>query len=364
MLSLEALDTLFFRDGLPFNKEGDNWVNCLFPPAPSVIYGALRSLYFAENISEFSKANQDNDPTRNLKIKGIFLQAEDTVYFPLPFDLVKNKGDKIVSINPEKADFVSNCLTEMVLMAPEDEEVKNVESGLLDDISLKDYLSGNNQYLPYRGLSEFVTNEPKVSIGIDIIKGLAQDGMLYRVGMIRPELLYTSGQKIGRRKSRKIRILVDYEGLPLPFRGLIKVGGEGKVMSYKHCREEGLGLNINWPEVRGNMFKVYLATPAKFSKGWLPDWIDERSYTGIYEGISLKLMTAAIGRYVSIGGFDMKNKQPKPMLRAVPAGSVYYFQVLDGSDLEEVMAAFHYSNISDFDKEQGFGLTFAGVVAL
>lgn len=367
MLRLEALDTIFFRDGKPFNKDGDNWVNSLFPPAPSVFYGALRSAYFAENISQFAKANEDDDPTKNLKIKGIFMQVGETVYFPLPLDLVKNKdkNEEVFPLVLHENSFVSNCPTEMVLRPPADNSVENIEGGLLDDISLGSYLFGNNQELPFRRLSDFVTYEPKVGIGLNKTTGIARDGLLYRVGMIRPEALLSYGKGLNSLKTRKLKILLDYEGLPLPLRGLMKVGGESKAMLYEHCEDEGIqGLkNIDRFRKKGKRFKVYLATSAKFANGWLPGWIDERTLTGTYKGIMLKLLTAAIGRYVPIGGFDMKEKRPKPMLRAVPAGSVYYFEVLDGSDLAEVMDSFHYANISDFDGQQGFGLAFAGGIS-
>lgn len=366
MLRLEALDTIFFRDGKPFNKDGDNWVNSMFPPAPSVFYGALRSTYFAENISLFTKANKDDDPTKNFKIKGVFIQVERTVYFPLPLDLVKNKDqNKVVfPLVLHENSFVSNCPTEMVLKPPADERVENIEEGLLDDISLNSYLSGNNQELPFRRLSEFITHEPRVGIGLNYTTGTAREGLLYRAGMIRTETSYLSDKGPNISKTRKLRIILDYEGLLLPFRGLMKVGGESKAMAYEHCVDEEIqDLNIDRSRIKGKRFKVYLATPAKFSNGWLPGWIDERTLTGTYKGTLLKLLTAAIGRYVPIGGFDMKEKRPKPMFRAVPAGSVYYFEVLDGSDLVEVINKFHYVNISDFDGQQGFGLAFAGGVS-
>lgn len=174
--------------------------------------------------------------------------------------------------------------------------------GLLDDISLSSYLSGNSQELPFRRLSEFITHEPKVGIGLNGTTGIAREGLLYRTGMIRPEASYLSGKGPNSLKTRKLKILLDYEGLPLPFRGLMKVGGESKTMAYEHCEDEGIqGLNIDWSRIKGKRFKVYLATPAKFANGWLPGWIDERTLTGTYKGTLLKLLTAAIGRAVGYG---------------------------------------------------------------
>lgn len=364
MLRLEALDTVFFRGGNPFNKSGDNWVHSVFPPAPSVFYGALRSTYFSGNVPQIAKANKEDDPTKNLKIKGIFMQTETAVYFPMPLDLVKYKDneEKVISLVLKENMLISNCTTEMILWPPADMIVENIEDGLLDDISFAGYLSGKGQEFPYRKLSEFITDEPKIGIGLDSITGTAKDELLYRTGMIRPEASYLAGKGASKLRTRKLKILLDYEGLSLPCRGLMKAGGENKAMVYEHCEDERIQelTNIDWSGVKGKRFKVYLATPAKFANGWVPGWIDEVKLTGTYKGTLLKLLTAAVGKYIPIGGFDMKEKRPKPMYRAVPAGSVYYFEILDDSDLVEVMNKFHYTNISDFDSQQGFGLAFAG----
>ncbi len=42
-LIFEPLDTLFFRDGRPFNQgEGNGGVESLFPPSPTTLVGAAR----------------------------------------------------------------------------------------------------------------------------------------------------------------------------------------------------------------------------------------------------------------------------------------------------------------------------------
>ena len=109
------------------------------------------------------------------------------------------------------------------------------------------------------------------------------------------------------------------------------------------------------------MFKLYLSTPAIFKKGWLPEWMDENDLIGEYGGLKLKLLTASIGKTISIGGFDMKVRKPKPMRKAVPAGSVYYFKIVEG-DLQKVFEIFNQTAISDIDPMQGFGIAYVGGV--
>ena len=59
ILELQPLDTLFFRDGKPFNKGEENWADAIFPPFPATIYGALRTAYFNEHIEIFEKLKSE-----------------------------------------------------------------------------------------------------------------------------------------------------------------------------------------------------------------------------------------------------------------------------------------------------------------
>ncbi len=80
-----------------------------------------------------------------------------------------------------------------------------------------------------------------------------------------------------------------------------------------------------------------------------------------HEGIKIKLITAAIGKPLNIGGWDIVQNAPKIMRRAVPAGSVYYFKLIEGTG-EEVLQKFNHQNISDFLPEEGFGYCLVGVI--
>ena len=82
--------------------------------------------------------------------------------------------------------------------------------------------------------------------------------------------------------------------------------------------------------------------------------------------IRFKLIGAAVGRPRAYGGFDMRKHKPKPMRKAVPAGSVYFFRLLDVSladVFDELSEAFHGKQIADgrhCDLEDGWGITLLG----
>lgn len=159
-------------------------------------------------------------------------------------------------------------------------------------------------------------------------------------------------------------IVIKIEGIEeFDDEGVLQLGGERRAVAFEKVERdffegiENLDLNL-----KTGMFKIYLATPAIFKKGWLPDWIDEETLEGEFNGIRVKLLTCAIGKYVTIGGWDMAKVESKPLKKAVPAGSVYYFKILSGVDEEKIRKAFHFKNISDEKAEEGFGLSIMGEV--
>jgi CRISPR-associated protein Cmr3 len=115
-------------------------------------------------------------------------------------------------------------------------------------------------------------------------------------------------------------------------------------------------------ELKNGYFKIYFATPSIFEKGWLPEWIDENSYCGNYNGIDLKLVACAVGKPEQIGGWNIAKGKPKPSYKLVPAGSVYYFKINGKSSPSEIKKSFHMQNISDKNSKDGFGLCLLGEV--
>ena len=353
IIQINPLDTIFFRDGKPFTMAEDTWSDTIFPPYPSVIYGAIRSAYFSEHIDELEKAGNDNDLTKSLKIKGIYYGIGIDVYFPLPLDCVKEKNNndkqiKVTALTMGKNNSQNNCLTEYLLSDKNERKVENVPDGLIRKSMFQKYLDDASESFQIQKINDYVISEPKVGIGRSAATHSIEESKLYRVGMKRLE------GKSGVRLS----IVVDFEGLDLPENGLIKLGGEGKAANYKKYKNN---ISVDAPKFEQNekRFKMILTTPAIFTNGWLPSWIDKKTLEGDYNGLKLKLLTAAIGKPINIGGFDMKAKRPKAMFKAVPAGSVYYFKIAEG-DIRKIISLFHQKAISDVYPEQGFGIAYVG----
>lgn len=333
---LNALDTLFFRDGKPFSMGEETWANGFFPPPPSVMYGALRTAYLSENIAEMPNVNTDIDKTSNLKINYFSLFSNNKQYFPCPLDIVEKKTinideNKYCLLQCKKNENYSNLDLSCILKANED--VIDV-SGIISILGLNNYLINNTVPTQAGILDDYVIEESKVGIGRNNITNTSDDGMLYRVGM---------------RRLQNMGFSVGFDGITLSSSGLIKIGGEGKAVSYSSLSNL---LNPSMPaSLSDKYFKLYLATPAFFHEGWKPS---------LPEKYGAELVAAVVGKPLYIGGFNLKSKDkkggwPKPMRRAVPAGSVYYYK----GELEKVKDL-HGASISDCNIEQGFGITYIG----
>ncbi|MEW5822122.1 MAG: type III-B CRISPR module-associated protein Cmr3 [Cyanobacteriota bacterium] len=370
-IQIDALDTLFFRDSKTFTKGEDTWADTMFPPYPSVIYGALRSAYFAENTSKLKDANiEGKDESLKLEINNICLKQGNELYFPLPLDCVQekttNKKDKVfvLKANPINNNISSNSPTNQILMKKDDTEtekdncqIENPKQAIVGESALEKYLKGTyEKAFSIKNQSDYISLEPKIGIARSRHTHTSDDGMLYRVGM----------NRMAKGFENKLSLIIAFEGLVLLEKGLIKMGGEGKAVKYEDLKDRQPDFTLSdeaKKKIQENKnFKLYLSTPAIFENGWLPSWINENSLKGIIPNTNteVQLLTAAIGKPVSIGGWDIKRGCPKTMRKAVPAGSVYYFELIEGN--VEDLIKINSKSISDHNAKQGFGIAYVGAV--
>lgn len=366
IIRIRPLDTFFFRDGKPFSLGQETWADGTFPPSPSILYGALRAIYFTHHPDEFHKANTSDDLTLNLKIKGVFLEISEQIYLPVPADFVitKDEDEKKTSrlLTVVQDNNISSKKTRYITTVATNETVEDMENhSLFAKADYQDYLNVET-IDKLRSRKDYLQNEPKIAFKKNDATMTVDEESLHRVGT----------QRFKEDDNEKVSIVVDFEGLQIPEQGLMKLGGEGKIASYETIDEKDY-TRIEPPALTptDKHFKICLATPALFKQGWLPSWIDEKTFTGEFNQLKLKLLTAIVGKPVLVGGFDMKENKPKPMYKAVPAGSVYYFELLEESRMEDVIKVFHQHAISETfyssnlvnwncTANQGFGITYVG----
>lgn len=380
ILFLQANDTFFFRDGRPFTKGEQSEGYSIFPPLPSTILGALRTAYIAghSDLSSFYAGKMADtigtpDSLGSMQLKGIFLADKKLeIYSPIPFDLVMKKGEKEnklyrLEYSSEKSNFISNASLKHHLRWDGSEDVESEISGRIRHFYLRQYLLGLQKPLKFRPLKDFARSEPKIGIERDYKTSTSKDNMLYRINMSRLQSQFLNTKE--RKALSELGFVVDYQcDEKLSANGLLKLGGEGKSFTYEQsCHNPDplapkKDMEVLKQSIRSSgAFKLYFATPTIFDQGWLPKWIDNNTYKAEYSSLSFELITAAVGKPISIGGWDMKKNMPKPTRQAVPAGSLYYFKVSDQSCVDTIVKTFHYKNISDYQAAEGFGLCFVGV---
>ncbi len=359
-IEFNALDSLFFKDGKPFSSGLDNWADGMFPPSPSVFYGALRSLYFSQNMNDLSKANQPNDPTKELVITSVNYAVNGKLWFPIPMDLVEDLTSKDVDIRREEQEdkrykvkhlhffnqqeVATNAKTPYIGFYPD--KIETLKEGLISENTLFDYKNGELPEAYATKFSDYLLEEPKIGIARDKFTHTAAEGKLYRVGLMRIKDDYEQDAL----EPNQLKIVIDFEGLDLDLNN-VKLGAEGKIAQVRQNTTLVNDFKIN--RFTEKYFKLVLHTPSIFTNdAWKPDQktlFEER-------GIDVELISAIVGKPLRIGGFDMAKRQPKPMFSAVPAGSVYYYKAKNKTfeaiheQLKDVIS------VSNERTKEGFGL--------
>lgn len=334
---IEPTDVLIFRTGLPFDAGANSYAPGIFPPSPEPLQGALRE-YLARSLApdrvleqvfrEYEPLLGNREHPGHFRMRGPFLarrdlQASDTIerLYPPPADL--EIGPDGVPALPGPLDPAEDTLlTEW----PENRPLWRLRgqphvrpfNRWLTDADLERWQTGDPQQIAaIEGVApaELWRSEPRFGIKHQRATKTVEEGFLYQLEFVR----LRPGVGLDVDIDLDGREADDYDLGALLERGWGRLGGEGRTARYtvvpgapKHPGPADL-----------QRARLYLATPTLLSGGWQPDggWMACR--------ISAQLVTAAVSRYVPIGGWSMRLEDQggdhKPLSRHVPAGSVYYF---------------------------------------
>lgn len=371
-LFIEPNDILMFRDGKPFSGGDDHFARGTFPPPPSTFYGALRSHILSTAWPEYGKFASEHDlipdhvkieigtPTSNGALTigqfGIAKRERDCIeqYFPMPKDVAKEKGEEnsnLHVLNPNDK-LQGKIITDLPaglqhLWYPSEKALESV-TGFLSHAMMSEYLSGNTPDKWTENKKLFETEE-RTGIRKNRTKRSVEEGGLYSVEYFR--------------LNDNVGFTVEVEGTQLlPHEsGMLRLGGDNRTAFYSKAiwtdiPDETIKKKISDTD----RFKIVLTTPAIFTNGWLPRSIDSNTMNGNINGIAVKLISASIGKPIGIGGFDLVKGRPKDMKKAVPAGSVYYFELSSGSSVDKLFCKVWFKSISDEKAQEGFGLSLIG----
>lgn len=344
-LFLEALDVWMFRDGKPFNAGEGHVANTLFPPSAHTIQGALRAFTLdvlnvspktyingqaaAEVYALLGNPHDNQNLLGQMQLFGPFVakryrdqegKATDYErYLPLPQDITASKNVDLRFDNTPLRTLTPENSTEVI-----DGKKLHVLNIKADDEAPEGFWIAERQFAEYLDGKELTVGdcecEDKLfireyrsgnALRYDKRRVHSEEGMLYTASFIRPQsdvglLIWVSDS------------IADV----LPDDGCFRMGGEGRSTRYTKL-EPGMvipqsPLNHTWRTDQQRL-KIVFLTPTYFSRGWLPEL---QRFTDF-------LVAATLGRYTTIGGWDLRLNQPRPIRRYVPAGSVYYFEFPD-----------------------------------
>ncbi len=366
----EAQDTLFFRDGRPFNQ-GEGAIAAIpgrFPPSSHTLVGAVRALWarqlgwtgsgrWEEDICSALGSGKDLGP---LSFLGPFLLKEDKPLFPAPALLLgkmpkedeKSEGKKppptdIVRLRPSS---LMHCdLGKKVLLpTPEKEDAvegrKLLTGWWLTRSGLETVLSGS---VPndndFHHESSLWKPETRTGVQINEESGTAEEGALYTTRHIR--------------LMRDVRLALEVQGRPPKIRcdkQMLRtvLGGESR-SAYISLKDENIPLP-RLPKLRADgqgvlRYLLIVLTPMSMKEELRP----EKTVPG-FPG---RLVSCCMPRAQRWGGWDTVKQKPLPLRPYIAPGSVLFMEA-EEKDRKEI-EALHGQGSGDARK-WGFGLVVAG----
>jgi len=343
---IKPYDVFMPRGNSHFGVTSGDFGQIRMLPAPSLFAGAFRSMLAAKKPADLFEIENGRKPKSSAMAESLGSISEPGsfrvamlalakvengkhfMFFPMPADLVvfgernKNKNSLVIAkIRPEAKPAALNCPSPLPLMPILKAPLQKPSGGLwLNEAGFKSYLEGN---IPASSdlVSEkdFWIKEIRVGITLDGQTRSAADGMLYSAEVI------SFGENIG--------FIAGLQGVDetLPEKGELRLGGDARAAHFTRIKFKVPETSIGRIK-ESKAFRLVLASPGIFAEGWLPDGVSRRESEFYLEkpGFSARLACATLNGNDIVSGWDMFAGKPKEAQRVVPAGSVYWFDKLEG----------------------------------
>lgn len=359
VVSLEPLAPIIVRSGRPLegNSDADP---ARFPP-PSTVAGCLRTAWARATAQPFGPE------LAQLAVAGPLLLGRSgrPILAPKPADaLYFGHGGSARCVRAEPCAFDAGCdadlpddllplqLTERVSEKPSDGPVWWSWEDLLDFREGKTVAHAQlceNGWSPPPG-------DRRTHVAIDPKTGAADNGRLFQTEGLDLDAPHNSGPPAAGGLRLLVRCGEALDGT------LVHLGGKRRLSALRPEPEE------IWPKppqdwldhiARAGGLCLTLLTPAIFSAGYRPGWLDKEligSPPGI-PGLRLQLRAAAVDRWQPHSGWDLARRRPRATRKLACPGAAYWFRILGNADRGRLNALW-LTNISDLgqDRRDGFGL--------
>jgi len=388
VLRLTARDPIIARDGRPFGAGQGNRMHGLSWPLPSVLAGSFRTaLVKADQTLSF-----DGDMPQRLKrieVAGGFPSVGRELYLPAPNDcLWDEKTNRVHRVQPiplepgEGVDFPLGGLDPVrpaAEQAHDDFKAKSIPAWWPLGRYVEWLTEAENMYLPEWFDKRFFSaakSEIRDHVCLDADTGAAAARQIFATAGLNlthlprygvPESMPFHERFAPITLSVRVTIAEQAFEHVASLNAWHPLGGGRRLVYWQRSRTAD---SWNCPESihaaleTATRIRMVLATPAVFDHGWWPGWLDASTLTGrpVGGGPTLKLVGVSHSRWKAASGWSLAPPRgPKAIRRMVPAGSVYFFQKIEGDG--RALATNAWLNpLSDApqDRNDGFGLAVWG----
>jgi CRISPR-associated protein Cmr3 len=354
------VDTWFFRGAMPFNSGESHAAQpeSQFPPPMQTLQGAIRATLARRQgwpQRDIPSELGDHSSLGQLRLSGPFLERDGQPLYPAPRILVGENVEKEDQQGETEKKWIflrpgplveSDCGKRSFPIPEESVEKASMIDAWLTRPGLEAVLQGKlpaeRDIYPTECLWKA---EPRVGLERESSTRTAKDGHLYLPThtRLRPHV--------------SIRVGVDgIEESWHPEKDILPLGGEGRLATVEVTEEADILPAV--PKLSIHQGKVYytisLLTPG--------DWIGTENESQMGQPPSSDFIpgrcpSASIGKPVLIGGWDLKNKCPRPLRPLYAPGSTWWMEA-DAQDMEKVLAL-HGKQVGRH-QEYGLGLIVIG----
>jgi CRISPR-associated protein Cmr3 len=370
-LFIEPLLSLIARDGRPFGPNGNDRMHSLDWFYPSTLAGAVRTLLgkLAEQSGwmkdPFSKSGIIK--LKSLSIVGPFPCADGQIFFPVPKDahFYREKDGKPgiarrVPVRPgagEGCNLPHEQLWPAELVGDVPHKSDHPAPAFWSFARMVKWLEletfGEEREMPA------FPKETRVHVKISSQSYTAEEGQLF----------FTTGLAFPLGTGIAARVSTDDDGFAKMlshFNALHPFGGERRLAHFS--TDHGQRWDFSESLIRKfetcSGLRMILASPAIFHEGWKPAWLNDQ-LEGAPPGVNhlrLKLRGVCMNPWKAISGWDYHTGLQKPVRRMVPAGSVYFFEVMEGNVADCLQELWLCSVCDDpQDRLDGFGSALWGI---
>ena len=376
--AIQPRDPLIARDGRPFGADSGHRMRSHDWPLPSVAAGALRTLLGRKLGGNFSLGLIAE--LKSLVCRGPLPTHGGRLFVPAPDDVLRGRDKTPLSLRPVCASSGGGtdlpCGLSPVLAATRLGKAgsgpawwsleKAVEWLLIENDVPPNFFDDATQF---RDAPE---RDERIHLKIDPQTLASKEGMLFStIGLALDDPHGEAALAMSASHAANSSLNDAWTGLPSfqPF------GGERRLAEFaEDAKQESLwkipaALKEQLSSRKaGSKLRMALASPAIFSNGWSPGWLNNTtprigSPPSLRKGeLTLKLVAVANQRWQAVSGWSYESPTgPKAIRRMVPAGGVYFFEVETCSDVD--WDDLWLASVSDDiqDRNDGFGLALWGL---